>query len=508
MIKKITKVILTVLFASGVSAQFNPAAVNNSLVRVVVSSGGGQSNVLTGFVWKNPNQIVTSLHGMSRNGTIKVLYLNQAWREARIKKVLQKADLVLLELIPGQSPVPAGVVPLTSFSDQPIRFGTEIYAMGFNLDASGSSSRTLKRGFVDPETLNSLIPKKDKEQLAALGFPALDLHILYLEGSLLPGYSGAPVFDPQGRLIGIGDGGLERGASNVSWIIPAKYLTELEASTQTTLPANFEKLAQLFSARITIDAPVDDIQSFEAQVRRSDYSKTFKASGFEFYLTKNRSLIEMVETSEDPDNLLMFAGELESFNISIDYEKMRFDIYEDINNGVILAVPEGKDLYYDPAGGYFAVRHAENSLVGLMYYGSLDDYSYTDFQSLTGEVQDWVNTYIALLYGVSGFETDEDYSYWLEYPGGRKISWISMMSNDPVWAMDGSAYVVGLYITLLMTDEKSLMALSSYLIPVSLLEYTAVYGIDCVNPVFLEQCEYFESMVKVFCAAHLTTFAY
>lgn len=508
MIKKITAVLTFILFAFGVSAQFNPAEVNKSLVRVVVSSGGGQSNVMTGFVWKNPNQIVTSLHGMSRNGTIRVLYLNQAWREAKIKRVLQKADLVLLELIPGQSPVPAGVVPLTSFSDQPIRFGTEIYAMGYNLGAEGSSSRTLKKGFVDPETLNSLIPKKDKTALATLGFPALDLHILYLEGSLLPGYSGSPVFDPQGRLIGVGDGGLEKGASNVSWIIPAKYLAELEVSQQTTLPQNFDQLAQLFSAKVTVDFNTDDLASLEDKLTSDDEFTYFEARGFEFYLTKNRSLIEMVETSEDPDNLLMFAGELEEFNISIDYERMRFDIYEDINNGVILAIPEGRDLYYDQAGGYFAARFPDDAMVGLMYYGDMADYSYTNFDDLTMQVHDWVNTYISVYYGISGFQTDEDYSYWLEYEGGRKIAWISMMGNEPVFAMDGSANVIGLYLALLMTDDKTLLAISSYYIPVALMEYAAMYGLDCINPIYPEQCEYFESLVKVFCAAHLTTFSY
>lgn len=507
MIRKIT-LFAALLLNLPVFAQFNPSAIDKSLVRVVVSTASKESNILTGFVWKKPNQIVTSLHGMSRTGNIKVLYLNHAWREATVLSVLQKADLVLLELKPGQDPVPAGVVPITSFSDQPITFGSEIYAMGFNLGADGVSSRTLKKGFVNPETLNSLIPKKDKDELRTLGFPALDLNILYLEGSLLPGYSGAPVFDQRGKLIGIGDGGLEKGASNVSWIIPAKYLTELEASNQKTLPANFEKLAQLFSARVTIESSGDDMAAFENDLSSSVNYTQFRASGFEFYLTKNRSLTEMVESSDEPDNLLMFTSEFEDYNIKIDYDKMRFDIYEDINNGVILAVPEGRPLYYDPAQGYFAARFPGNSAVGLLYFGDRDDYSYTDFNELTTQVQDWVNTDIAGAYGISGFDTDEDYSYWIEYEGGRKIAWISMSGNDPVYADDGSAHVVGLYLTLLMTHDKSLLAVSSFVLPAMLIEDSAMNGLDCRNARNHDRCEFFESLVRVFCAAHLTTFAY
>ena len=112
-------------------------------------------------------------------------------------------------------------------------------------------------------------------------------------------------------------------------------------------------------------------------------------------------------------------------------------------------------------------------------------------------------------YGISGFTTDEDYSYWLEeFEGGRKIAWISMVGNEPLFAADGSTNAVGLYLTLLMSQDKTFLAVSSYLLPVELLQYTSKYGIDCVNPVYYDQCEYFESLIKVLCAAHLTTFAY
>lgn len=514
MSRKFTVFAIIILFSIGTKAQFDPSVTKKSLVRVVVSINDKQSNVCTGLVWKTPTQIVTSLHAMSQTGTIKVLYLNQAWREAKIKKVLQKADLVLLEVMPGEEPVPSGVVPLTTFNDQPIKFGTDIFAMGYNSGAQGSSSRTLKKGYVDPETLDNLIPKNDRAALARIGFPALDLHILYLEGSLLPGYSGSPVFDPLGRLVGIGDGGLEKGASNVSWIIPAKYLTELENSVSSSLPANFEQLTQLFSAQVTIEATADNIdellEEFSGEYFGSsnEEKSTLEASGFEFYLTKNRSLIEMVETSDNPDNLLKFATELGDLNVTLDYENLRFDIYEDINKGVVLAVPEGKELYYDTPGGYFAVNFTVNSMVGLMYYGAMADYSYTNFEDLTVEIQKWVNTYIIQIYGVSGFTTDEDYSYWLEFDDGRKIAWISMMGNEPLYAADGSTHVIGLYLTLLMSDEKTFLAVSSYFLPVELLQYAQEYGLDCVNPLYPEQCDYFESLIKVFCAAHLTTFAY
>jgi hypothetical protein len=174
----------------------------------------------------------------------------------------------------------------------------------------------------------------------------------------------------------------------------------------------------------------------------------------------------------------------------------------------VLAVPEGKDLYYDNTDGYFGAEYPENSMVGLVYYGSIEDNSYTSFEEVTGELQDWVNSTLSYSYGISGFTTDEDYSYWNEFDDGRKIAYISMAGNDPLTGVDGSTNVLGVYLTLLMSQEKTFLAVSTYLLPVELLTYSSTYGLDCVNPEYYEQCEYFESLIKVFCAAHLTTFAY
>lgn len=506
----ITIGILLILLSLGSFAQFNPATLQNSVVRVVVSVNNRESNVLTGFVWKTPTQIVTSLHGMHPTGTIKVLYMNNAWRKVRIKKVLQKADLVLLEVLPGEPAVPAGVVPISSFSADPIEFRTEIFAIGYNSGARGSSSRTLKKGLAHPpENLANLIPPKDREVLARIGFPALDLDILYLEGSLLPGFSGSPVFDLRGRLIGIGDGGLEKGASNVSWAIPAKYLNDLEASTVASLPPNFELIAQLFSARSTVEGSVEDLAELEKTLLQPDAPKPLKASGFEFYLTKNRSIGEMADTSDDPDNMVKFSSEIEEFNVSLDYDNIRFDIYEDINNGVILVIPEGQQLLYDPSDGTFEVKFPGNDFVSLGYSGVKDDFSATEISDVVEYVDDFLNGTLAQNLGLSGFKTNEEYTYWIDYGDGRKIAWLSATGNETVYGPGNLVCTVGVYATMLMSAEKSFIAFSTYFIPVDLLAFTTVNGLDCSDPgIYWQECEFVNDIFKVFSAAHLTTFAY
>jgi len=96
---------------------FNPDNSINSVVQVWVTDVNRtrERKVLTGFVWKSPNQIITAMHGMQAGWKIEVKYANQAViREARIKKVLPKADLVLLELTSNESNLPANILAINS----------------------------------------------------------------------------------------------------------------------------------------------------------------------------------------------------------------------------------------------------------------------------------------------------------------------------------------------------------------------------------------------------------
>jgi hypothetical protein len=522
--KKIIFFTLFLLLTGALYSQsFDPSVIKKSLVRVKVSLDASKANVCTGFVWKTPTQVVTSLHAMRPGASIQVLYLNQAWRKARIKKFLLKADLVLLEILPDEEPVPAGVVPLTSFNDQPVKFGTEIFAMGYNNGATGSSSRTLKKGYVDPENLENLIPKSDKSAITKIGFPALDLHILYLEGSLLPGYSGSPVFDPQGRLIGIGDGGLEKGASNVSWLIPSSYLTELENSPAgASLPSNFPDMTQLFSAELAEEPSHSNQErnneqevTADEQVLEGSYEEDYEfveyvplvSPDFEFWLTKNRSIDEMAESSDVPEKLYSITDYIESFNVKLDYDYLRFDIYEDINYGVILAVPESENIYYNDEIGYYQVDYIGNPNVDLFYIGGTGDYSQTDFEQMIASVLEVVPPLIQDQWAVGGFTIDQEFSSWMEIDQYRKMANILMVSEGFEDAEFGGLSNVYLYLTLLMSHDKSFMSVASFCMSEAQLNFAAVNGVDCLNYTS-DDCDYFESLIKVFCAAHLTTFAY
>lgn len=512
--KKTVLILIFVLSAIFYSEgqQVDPNQIKNSLVRVKVKTNGGKDKVMTGFVWKNPDQVVTSLHGMSKNGSIEVLYMNQAWRKVKIKKVYQRADLVLLEVLPNQAQLPDGVIPIKNFNVAPIKMGTEVYAFGFNGGAKGASSRNLKKGSLSPaETLENLVPDKDLNALKIIGFPALNLDIFYLEGSLLPGFSGAPVFDAQGRLIGVGDGGLEKGASNVSWIIPAKYLTDLENSTVTALPSDFEALSPLFSADVIIETSEENTENGEKEFLEQNYEDPLMADDFEFYFTKNRSLYEMMETSDDTENLVKFAEELEGiFKVSLDYEGMNFNIFEDINNGVILAVPEDQNLVYSEEDEVFEVISEDDDGISIIHFGIKDDFSETDFADVLTTLRDLINTDLAESFEISGFTIDNEYSYSSDFGSDRKVAWILSTSNESYTDEDGLTYEIYVYMTVLMGSDKTFISMASIPVPTEFIELAGeIEQINCNDPgEYSQYCEFMAKVFKTFSATHLTTFAY
>jgi hypothetical protein len=488
-------------------AQFNPKEAKKSLVKVMVT-GNGEAGVCTGFIWKQENWVVTSLHAMRHGATIRVQYLDQYWREGDISRVYKEADLVLIEV---KGSVPDGIVPISRYDETKIPYNTNIHTIGYNNGAKGSSSRLLTKGFVDPETLDALVPKKDKDEIAKAGFPSLDLEIIYLDGSLLPGYSGSPVFDKDGDLVGIGNGGLESGQSNVSWVIPAKFLRELENSSQTSLPGNIEKASQAYSASTRVEVKeeyMDDLGAIEDQFEET-YSN-YQFGDYEFFWTKNRTFEELYESSLDPENLAFLALEFEENNLLVDYDYMHFDIFEEVNSGVVIAIPEDYELAYDDINGAMVARSTDPEDPGyfnMVFAGAADDFTMTT----QGEAVEAIIQSIELNMGLAtgGFTVDEEYSYTINIDDNYSITWLLMNGNNWITGADGYQYAISLYCTILLSNDRLFYTLSVATLPVEDFQYAMTYGIDCIenydNDAY--DCDLIEAYFKVMCAAHMTTFA-
>ena len=260
-------------------------------------------------------------------------------------------DPLILELWGLLEPENAFSYTIKIYGTKP-KVGAKIFALGYNSGATGSTTRELKKGYGQKETLESILPHKDKKAIENFKMPDVNLDIYYLDGSLLPGFSGSPVVNESGKLIGIGDGGLEKGASNVSWVIPAKYLDDLTMSTTTTLPSGLNKAGQLFSAEV--NAP--------------DTYEEINYEGYTFVKTKTRTLKQMKETSDDPEGLTRCLKFFERYEDHFDLDKFQFDIYEDINHGVIIVLPQGTKLTVIDIGGTSQLSSEVNFASGNTEY--------------------------------------------------------------------------------------------------------------------------------------------
>ncbi|NQZ65118.1 serine protease, partial [Crocosphaera sp.] len=354
-----------------VNAEFDPEVLSKSTVRILIKNKQRVTSVATGFLWKTNTQIVTSLHIINNDPNSRIIVeFGKIKRKATVKAVLAHADLVLLEI---NKPV-TGWIPLLEFEAIKPKYKATVSALGFNRGSIGMSTRELIKGFVTPEILQVLLPPNVLKSIVRHSTLNIKLPIYYLDGSLLPGYSGSPIVNSQGKLIGIGDGGLENGAASVSWVIPALNLNALLKSTTSKLPESLEAFSQIFSGdklnvgrkRIAFHPiPAENKliplqQSLFSFLLKRAFAQPIVApevpplieinyNQFNFVKVKSRSYGELLVSSGTPINMdqvfILYNHIFQGYKV--DYKKLVFDVYEDGHFGLNIAVPQGVKLIVD-----------------------------------------------------------------------------------------------------------------------------------------------------------------
>lgn len=313
---------------------FDSAA--RALVRLVAEgcpssdNPNGGSRVSQGFVL-GPGEVLTVRHAVAgcRQITVQLFggeehHLEVHRSPAQPVKFLSSADLVLLQL-----EVPEGVAwpePLVvSGSPQP---DTEIFAIArFKSDIASPQDKRL-RVAQGGRRLRNIVDGKAREELELRKSPSLDLEIIKLDGvTITPGTSGAPIIDASGRVVGIADGGLDGGITQLTWAIPAEEVERLLASTETSADAQAGQEAHsLFAAE----------QEF---VATTGEAPAIRCGDREFVLVGTVGTEELMMTSDDP----LGGAQLLASSVT-GSQATRFDVYQDLESGGAFAVPEGGQL--------------------------------------------------------------------------------------------------------------------------------------------------------------------
>ncbi|WP_026449951.1 S1 family peptidase [Aequorivita capsosiphonis] len=306
------------------SAQPSNTTIENLKSAIVRIESG--RNIGTGFLWKNKNWVVTTLHVIDNFSKIEITLANDV-KSAKVLKVLKEHDLVLLELESASN----NLTIISNINSSP-QINSSLYTMGYNGKGNLNSiiDRTLRLGYNSNGKLEGLLSKTIKDALNICKRPNPSIEIFYLDGSLLPGFSGSPIIDGNGNLVGIADGGLEEGASSISWGVKADRLATLLNSNESfphSLNCGTGAKVSFASENLLEESHVDYIE----------YGQ------FKFIKTKVRSVEEMMYTIDDPAGLQQIINGYSMMN-NTNYLQFKYDIYEDLHSGLTICVPQGTKL--------------------------------------------------------------------------------------------------------------------------------------------------------------------
>jgi hypothetical protein len=186
------------------------------------------------------------------------------------------------------------------------------------------------------KTLRDIVPDSVAQTLTG-GSPSLDLDVDSIEGHLLPGHSGAPIFDGHQKVVAIADGGLENGAVAISWGIPVNNLNQLAASKEPTSvagggPAHAAVSHALFASEGNVKSRGE-----------------FTCSGLSLTQLGSVSYPQASKSVDDPVGL----AQLVQF-FRVDPSSFTFDIYQHLKSGATFVIPAGSHLGHDGNGNCIA----------------------------------------------------------------------------------------------------------------------------------------------------------
>lgn len=323
------KVILITLFLF--LAKLSIAGIKDDIARTIVRVQSG-NKYSTGFFWNDGKTVLTTLHSIASTSNISV-YIPElrVWKSVSIKKVFKSGDLISLTVNDFTSPYFIS----NRYTARPT-VDTKGFTIGYNSGSTKYLDRDFTVGLLQGNTLDDLLPSSAKNEIRNLGFPSLSTEIVYLKASLLHGFSGSPIVDFQGRLMGVADGGLENGAAAISWCIHAGNISRLEASTESIPNLNQARINSLFAA-----------EEYTEKSEEEEEEEYIELNNYKFKKIKTRTFAQLDFTgkfsSMDALGLNQLLLNFNEFN----YRSFRYDVYLEETTGATIVVPADDVLITD-----------------------------------------------------------------------------------------------------------------------------------------------------------------
>lgn len=344
----------------------------NHAVRIVVRHpSGNPATSASGFLWQTNDQVITNLHAVRWPENITVTCKGITQR-AKVEKVYPQGDLALLRVQPefndltGRRDKPLSECrPFTALDKKEPGIDKKLYTWGWYSGAKTGVPRTQTMG-VRSKLDDLLGTHKARPLLEAYGVPSLGHDVYNVEGGSLPGFSGSFVVDENSNLVAVIDGGLDEGQSSYNWIIPIEYLDVLMESKVSSVPDSVRNPPKILWSTADPDAGSDSVRAYR-QVDDWDDNTIYD---YQWYKTKTRTFNELVSTSADPGGLLslMQAMRTEENSFAQLGDLLDFDIYEELDQGLIIATPVRQGLTYEEDSEFSWLVSEDDAQTGHSQY--------------------------------------------------------------------------------------------------------------------------------------------
>lgn len=338
---RVTVILLIFLFSlySKASEVVYLNAVKNKISKTIVRVKSG-NKYSTGFFYKTGSQVVTTLHSIGNPDDIEIYIPNESkWCSVTLKKIFKSADLVLLQSSGCQSAnFIAGIG-----QDKPAT-DTEVFTIGYYGTNDKYQDIDLTVGLLQGNQLKDLLGPSARQSIKSVGFPSLNTEIFYLKGQLVHGFSGSPIVNRNGVLLGVSDGGLENGAVGISWCVTSKSLVGLESATDTFPAGSMMKAQNLFAA--------EDYGGENLTVSNGSYT-------FEKVRTRTFAQLDATANYQQYPEIGLKQVLSAFSSAGIEYDKFSYDIYVESSTGATVVLPSGLQLLVDN-GVFYTEDDKEN----------------------------------------------------------------------------------------------------------------------------------------------------
>lgn len=384
-------------------------------------------NTSTGWAWKDPRWIVTTLHSVAGVKEIEVCNVNNDCTGAEIMKVLKVADLALIKLDRD-----LGLKPLNTETVSPQSSQTyQVWGYPHGVYSIQGDDIKFSRSLNQYPTLNDILTGNTlKQQLIDQGYPLPNAKIFRISSIIQPGHSGAPILTSSGKVIGIADGGLRGGTARINWAMPSEtYLKSLLTSSETA-PGSISLQQNLYSHSyyIPITTSANEVDSYI--IREEAKTTVSSNNGTEVHKTWTASLDDIYQTLDYEDQNSI--DEMLEDGLNDFLNNAYFDIYEDYNTGASFAVPYGANVVYEDDlfhaimdHSYFAfapfnANSFDEAGQGLNAFveGMLQQYPQSlEAENFDGDYE--IDEYEEYMYRVDFREIYDDGQYYLMIVGGE-----------------------------------------------------------------------------------------